>query len=73
MIIVKTHISEIVIQCRKRDGSGLTTNPLDYFQKTWDEYKSGFGDIGSDYWIGLDTLYNLTATTDWSLRVFFLH
>ena len=57
------------MQVRKRNGAGLTTNPTNYFNKTWSQYKTGFGNIDSDYWIGLENLYNLTNTYEWSLIV----
>ena len=51
--------------------AGATTNSLEYFQRPWNDYKEGFGDLGSDYWIGLDTLHNMTAIPDttWRLEV----
>ena len=41
------------------------------FYRDWDDYKHGFGDINSDYWIGLDNLNKLTSTenTNWRLEV----
>ena len=59
----------LIMQVRKRNGAGLTTNPTNYFNKTWSQYKTGFGNIDSDYWIGLENLYNLTNTYEWSLIV----
>ena len=52
--------------------AGATTNSFEFFQKTWQNYKEGFGDLGSDYWIGLDTLHNMTSIEDtvWRLEVF---
>ena len=63
--------TELVVQCRKRNMAGATTNSLEYFQRPWNDYKEGFGDLGSDYWIGLDTLHNMTAIPDttWRLEV----
>ena len=69
--------SDLVIQCRKRNAAGDTLNPLNYFQKGWSEYKEGFGDIESDYWVGLETLHTMTSIegSTWRLEVsiLFLH
>ena len=60
----------MIIQCRKRDANGDTTNSFDFFQKSWSEYKFGFGDIGTDYWIGLEDLYEMTSgDSTWKLKV----
>ena len=53
--------------------AGATTNSLEYFQRPWNDYKEGFGDLGSDYWIGLDTLHNMTAIPDTTWRLEVLH
>ncbi|KAG0718599.1 Ficolin-1 [Chionoecetes opilio] len=39
------------------------------FYRTWIEYKLGFGDIESDFWLGLDLLHVLTSTTLQRLRI----
>ena len=41
-----------VIQ-RRMDGS------VDFY-KTWDEYKQGFGNLQSEFWLGNDHIYQLT-------------
>ena len=69
IIICIFWIQGLIMQVRKRNGAGLTTNPTNYFNKTWSQYKTGFGNIDSDYWIGLENLYNLTNTYEWSLIV----
>ena len=30
------------------------------FNKTWDEYKNGFGDVTGEFWLGLEKLYRIT-------------
>uniref|UniRef100_A0A8D0C357 Fibrinogen C-terminal domain-containing protein n=1 Tax=Salvator merianae TaxID=96440 RepID=A0A8D0C357_SALMN len=50
-----------VIQQRK-DGS------VD-FQRTWEEYKQGFGFPPGEYWLGNDLIHLLTAQTSYSLRI----
>jgi len=39
------------------------------FDRTWDEFKAGFGDISGDYWLGNDQIHQLTKDDDYKLRV----
>ncbi|XP_078487523.1 microfibril-associated glycoprotein 4 isoform X1 [Ciona intestinalis] len=51
----------MIIQ-RRIDGS-------EDFYRNWNDYVTGFGKITSEYWIGLDTIYNLTNSGNYELRV----
>ena len=43
-----------VIQ-RRVDGT------VDFEQKLWDDYAAGFGDVAGNFWIGLETMHQLTT------------
>uniref|UniRef100_A0A3B3R845 Microfibril associated protein 4 n=1 Tax=Paramormyrops kingsleyae TaxID=1676925 RepID=A0A3B3R845_9TELE len=47
---------------RRMDG---TVN----FYRGWDQYKSGFGDVKTEYWLGLETIHLLTLKKRYELRV----
>ena len=56
--------SALVIQ--KRGGNeGIKEN----FERTWDEYKNGFGDREEEFWLGNDQIHQLTKSGDMKLRV----
>ncbi|XP_066447696.1 angiopoietin-related protein 7-like [Eleutherodactylus coqui] len=50
-----------VIQ-RRRDGSIS-------FNRTWKEYKVGFGDLNSEFWIGNENIHKITSRGGYSLRI----
>ena len=62
---------EVLVQCRKRDSKGLTENDYNFFDKSWESYKNGFGDKDTDYWVGLEPLYEMTSQPGltWTLQV----
>ena len=61
---------EVVVQCRKRNSNGETNNDYNFFEKSWESYKNGFGDIETDYWVGLESLYEMTSEDlTWKLEV----
>ncbi|XP_067361777.1 angiopoietin-4 [Channa argus] len=39
------------------------------FQRSWREYKMGFGDVLGEHWLGNEVLYLLTSQNQYSLRV----
>ncbi|XP_028817132.1 angiopoietin-related protein 1a [Denticeps clupeoides] len=77
MYLLKTEGSEGLIQVwcehgldnggwtvfqRRRDGS------VNFF-RNWENYKKGFGNIDSEYWLGLENIYNLAKQGDYQLLV----
>ena len=47
---------------RRMDGS------VDFYLK-WADYLKGFGDLNGEFWLGLNKIHRLTATSSASLRV----
>ena len=47
---------------RRQDGS------VDFY-RGWNDYKSGFGQLTSEFWLGNDKIHRLTASRPSSLRV----
>lgn len=39
------------------------------FQRNWNDYKNGFGNLIGEFWLGLDKIYRLTKTKSNRLRV----
>ncbi|XP_056254990.1 angiopoietin-4 [Seriola aureovittata] len=39
------------------------------FQKSWSDYKTGFGDVLGEHWLGNEVLHLLTSQSQYSLRV----
>ncbi|XP_067670612.1 angiopoietin-4-like [Haliotis asinina] len=43
--------------------------PINY-NKTWEEYKSGFGDINCEYFLGLETIYQLNTYEKYQWNIY---
>jgi Fibrinogen beta and gamma chains, C-terminal globular domain len=39
------------------------------WKRTWNEYKVGFGTLGSNYWFGLEKLHTLTVLHPYRVRI----
>jgi hypothetical protein len=39
-----------------------------FFNRTWDEFKAGFGDPSGNYWLGNEQLHQLTTNNQYGLR-----
>ncbi|NXG02533.1 ANGP1 protein, partial [Sakesphorus luctuosus] len=50
-----------VIQ-RRQDGS------VD-FNRSWAEYREGFGDLHGEFWLGNENIHRMTSQGDYSLRI----
>jgi len=58
--------------CDMDDGGWIVVqnryNGHENFIRTWSEYINGFGDLNSEFWIGLDKIYNLTNSKSRSVK-----
>ena len=39
------------------------------FDREWDDYKNGFGELDGDFWMGNDRIHEITSSGDYELRV----
>ncbi|XP_060610691.2 fibrinogen-like protein 1 [Anolis sagrei] len=39
------------------------------FNRTWNEYKDGFGDLNGEFWMGNENIHKITNQGDYSLRI----
>ena len=39
------------------------------FERSWDEYAAGFGDVDGNYWLGLEAIHDLTEAQPMSLQI----
>uniref|UniRef100_H2ZAF8 Fibrinogen C-terminal domain-containing protein n=1 Tax=Ciona savignyi TaxID=51511 RepID=H2ZAF8_CIOSA len=44
-------------------------NGTEDFFRGWDDYVSGFGKLDEEFWLGLDTIHNLTKDDEYEMRV----
>ncbi len=43
--------------------------PREDFNRSWTDYKQGFGDKNKEFWLGNDRIHELTKAGDMKLRV----
>lgn len=39
------------------------------FNRTWDEYREGFGNLQGEYWLGLEKMHQITRNDNYELLV----
>ncbi|XP_051501904.1 fibrinogen-like protein 1-like protein [Myxocyprinus asiaticus] len=64
--LIKPADSPIVVYCAMHEGGWtvvqhITVNSSVDFDRTWDEYKRGFGSLTGNHWLGNDYLHQLTS------------
>ncbi|TDG48854.1 hypothetical protein AWZ03_004757 [Drosophila navojoa] len=45
------------------------TEQLENFNRSWDEYRSGFGSLENDFWFGNELIHRLVYRDDYELRI----
>ncbi|XP_041467362.1 angiopoietin-related protein 1-like [Lytechinus variegatus] len=55
----------LVIQ-RRYDGSVS-------FERSWDDYKHGFGNLSTEFWLGNELIHELTSLVNYRLRIEMVH
>ncbi|KAM6924018.1 fibrinogen-like protein 1 [Xenentodon cancila] len=66
--------SVVKVFCDLTEGGGWTViqrrlNGTVTFNRSWAEYKDGFGDMNAEFWLGNDNLYYITTQGNYSLRI----
>ncbi|KAF2362700.1 Fibrinogen alpha/beta/gamma chain C-terminal globular domain [Trinorchestia longiramus] len=78
MAVISSELSENMVWCDlETDGGGWTvlqrrgspSSGRDDFFKDWTDYKWGFGELQSDFWIGNEHIHQLTSSGDYELRI----
>ncbi|XP_014777534.2 angiopoietin-related protein 1 [Octopus bimaculoides] len=62
------------VECEFKDGKAWTliqkrTNGAVDFYRNWEDYKEGFGNIRSEYWLGNEKIYYLSVQATYELKV----
>ncbi|CAG5977994.1 unnamed protein product [Menidia menidia] len=74
-IYIGNRTEPVQVYCDMETGGGGWTvfqrrfNGSVDFQRSWREYKMGFGDVLGEHWLGNELLHQLTTQTQYSLRV----
>ncbi|XP_061582398.1 fibrinogen-like protein 1 [Cololabis saira] len=66
--------SGVTVFCDLAGGGGWTViqrrlNGAVTFNRSWAEYKDGFGDMNAEFWLGNDNLHHITTQGNYSLRI----
>ncbi|XP_052694402.1 ficolin-2-like [Crassostrea angulata] len=69
------YIGHVTVFCEmEKDGGGWTVfqrrqDGSEDFYRTWTEYKNGFGNLGSEFWLGNHKLHNLLSQGTYEMRM----
>ncbi|XP_031135851.1 fibrinogen-like protein 1 [Sander lucioperca] len=73
---IKPHSSPhpVRVYCDMSDGGGWIViqrriDGTQRFNRSWAEYKDGFGDMDAEFWLGNDNLHYITTQGNYSLRI----
>ncbi|XP_025754264.1 fibrinogen-like protein 1 isoform X1 [Oreochromis niloticus] len=66
--------SPVQVYCDMSEGGGWTIiqrrhSGAQTFNRSWEEYKNGFGDMDAEFWLGNDNLHYITEQGNYTLRI----
>eukprot|EP00058_Branchiostoma_floridae_P019755 XP_002605245.1 hypothetical protein BRAFLDRAFT_60409 [Branchiostoma floridae] len=67
--------NSIRVLCEMDTGQGGWTviqrrvNGSVSFEKSWDDYRDGFGYVNGEFWLGLENIYNIVSQNTYDLRI----
>ena len=62
----------VIISVQEEDGWIIIQRRVDAsvsFEKSWDEYAAGFGDVDGNFWLGLEAIHEITEAQPMSLQI----
>ncbi|XP_008101522.1 fibrinogen-like protein 1-like protein [Anolis carolinensis] len=75
LYVIQPAKEPIAVYCNMQDGGWtviqhITANSTVDFDRTWQDYKYGFGSIDDNYWLGNEYMHQLTSSpTPYTLRI----
>ena len=62
----------MIISVQQEDGWVIIQRRVDAsvsFERSWNEYAAGFGDVDGNFWLGLDTIHDITEAQPMKLQI----
>ena len=72
MPLFKTNSIILIISVPQEDGWFIIQRRVDdsvSFERSWDEYVDGFGDVDGNFWLGLEAVHDLTTACPMKLQI----
>ena len=70
--MLKTNYFFLLFSAEQEDGWIIIQRRVDAsvsFERSWDEYVAGFGEVDGNFWLGLEAIHNLTTACPMSLQI----
>lgn len=58
-----------VIQRRSGSGNDINNKNWENFHRSWDEFRTGFGNLSKDFWFGNEFIHKIVYRDDYMLRI----
>ena len=70
--MLKTNYFFLLFSAEQEDGWIIIQRRVDAsvsFERSWDEYVAGFGDVAGNFWLGLEEMHYLTTTCPMRVQI----